>query len=700
MRRAAALLLLALGLLPAASAAAQSGVQLRYIGTDDGLPHARVYSIAQDSLGFIWVATPGGVARYDGVRFRVWRREAGGLPSTLVYSVHVDAEGTVWASTGRGIARFDPVRGRFDVFAMAGRPVRYVASDAGGLWASAPDGIYRVRPDGSARRAFDNGHAYFFSAGGSVWARNCRLAASTPPSCFNADAGVGVRAAWTSGGHAYTVGMDGAVWRDGAAARRIATWDADLFSRHTFAIVTPGRVWLGAEAALTLYEPERGRSFPIGPESGLRGTDVKAFLEDRQGGVWIGTDQGLHRWTPPRPGLRSVTAADGLPDGRVNGLTTVGTDTYVATNGGLFRRSADGRFRPYMSGDDLSESAVWRVTPAAGGGLWLGGKRFGLRRLWPETGRVSTIDEPSRLLGVGGEPKLLAVRYVGEHGGRLWLGTSTGMAVRDSVGRWRRYTAASHGLPADAVNDVYRDRRGRTWISTDGGLARFDPHTEVLRVAGVGTDLEAAVVWHIAETPDDPGALYVATVDGAGLCRYVPETGDATCMTTADGLPSDMVRRVEAGDGALWLGTDRGLARLDVRTRAVTTFTEADGLHGDEIDFMSSHRAPDGTLYIGGAGGYTAFRPADVRPSVLSARRAVLDHRGRRRADRRHRRAGRAGCAEARGGSRSALRRWTTRGRSATATGSGCRRSRPSGRWPTAPRPRRATPPCLRASTG
>ncbi|MEM0964299.1 MAG: ATP-binding protein, partial [Bacteroidota bacterium] len=64
--------------------------------------------------------------------------------------------------------------------------------------------------------------------------------------------------------------------------------------------------------------------------------------------------------------------------------------------------------------------------------------------------------------------------------------------------------------------------------------------------------------------------------------------------------------------GALWLGTDRGLSRFDPVTETVATFTSADGLHGDVIDLMSSAKAADGTLFMGGPDGFTGFDPSSV----------------------------------------------------------------------------------------
>src|SRR5690349_14842349 len=82
----------------------------RHLDNDNGLPSTAVTSFAQDPLGFIWVGTQGGLARWDGYRFRTYRAgaaDAGALPNQFVNTLHVDASGRLWIGTNGGLARYD-----------------------------------------------------------------------------------------------------------------------------------------------------------------------------------------------------------------------------------------------------------------------------------------------------------------------------------------------------------------------------------------------------------------------------------------------------------------------------------------------------------------------------------------------------------------------------------------------------------------
>jgi len=77
----------------------------------DGLSMSTVNSILQDSQGYVWLATEGGLNRYDGYTIRQYRRERGsehGLASDYVWSIAEDARGDIWLATdGGGVARWE-----------------------------------------------------------------------------------------------------------------------------------------------------------------------------------------------------------------------------------------------------------------------------------------------------------------------------------------------------------------------------------------------------------------------------------------------------------------------------------------------------------------------------------------------------------------------------------------------------------------
>ena len=130
-------------------------------------------------------------------------------------------------------------------------------------------------------------------------------------------------------------------------------------------------------------------------------------------------------------------------------------------------------------------------------------------------------------------------------------------------------------------------------------------------------NLCAPIVWSVAESVADPGALWAATV-GGGLARIDRATERVECVTAADGLATNSVYGVVAdADGRLWASTTSGLTRVDPVSRDVVQFSTADGLAGDAFNLMAQLRLADGRLAFGGPHGLTL-----VDPGAVTARQA------------------------------------------------------------------------------
>ena len=91
-------------------------------GQDEGLTNLDVHALMQDRAGFLWVATDGGLFRYDGHQFRGYTT-AQGLPALQVFAIHQTSDGVIWAGTAEGLAWLDG-----DVFKKSGNHLRGVIS--------------------------------------------------------------------------------------------------------------------------------------------------------------------------------------------------------------------------------------------------------------------------------------------------------------------------------------------------------------------------------------------------------------------------------------------------------------------------------------------------------------------------------------------------------------------------------------------
>ncbi|MCZ6616915.1 MAG: diguanylate cyclase, partial [Gammaproteobacteria bacterium] len=198
------------------------------------------------------------------------------------------------------------------------------------------------------------------------------------------------------------------------------------------------------------------------------------------------------------------------------------------------------------------------------------------------------------------------------------------------------------------VLNLYIDRSGGLWIGTDSaGLNRFNPDKRNFTrfqtfeingsYAASGNQSQQTLT---LDTPmdmveDRDGSLWIGTF-GQGLWRWNADERNqdrarVDVFRKSDGLPSSTVTGVlEEGSGALWLSSDRGLTRFDVKGR-IRQFDLKNGLMDREFNQGSRLRSRSGKLMFGGISGVVSFYPGDLPvnerpPQIVVEARSRQEH--------------------------------------------------------------------------
>ncbi len=125
---------------------------------EDGLPSNSIFSVVQDSLGFLWIGTQQGVCRFDGRKFKVFQQnpnDTNSLSFNDAGNLFYDSQGKIWIGTwGEGADLFDPRTETFKHYkpeadnpnSLAGRRIQQIFEDSfGTLWfCSESNGLSRL----------------------------------------------------------------------------------------------------------------------------------------------------------------------------------------------------------------------------------------------------------------------------------------------------------------------------------------------------------------------------------------------------------------------------------------------------------------------------------------------------------------------------------------------------------------------------
>jgi signal transduction histidine kinase/ligand-binding sensor domain-containing protein len=671
----------AIALTARAACALDTHAQLRQYGsqlwqTESGLPQNTVHAVLQTWDGFLWIATEGGLVRFDGSQFATFTRQTvPQLPSDFIYQLMEDRHGTLWISTAGGVASYS--QGSFRGYAQPAQAYATYQDRGGRVWALSPDGVYRFErggfvlasatdlseasrmaesPDGALWLGTEDGllraaagseelkpvqgkvgavAALAIANGNEVWAatrmslQRCGADGCRPVHVPGLPAHALISALVPSAGPASVSAASGSVWigtddglylLSGHAARRYRQQDGLPSDRvEQLYRDREGALWIGTSRGLARMVSGQLESLP--EANPLAGNAVLSMIEDREGNLWLGLEASglgvLRNLT-----FTSLTARDGLSENHVLAVVQDGRGAmWAATNGGGLDAYRGGRFRVLTTRQGLSSNIVMALASSADGTLWAGSPD-GLDAIRNGHVRIYTTAD--------GLPDDLVRSLYLDSQGTLWIGTRRGLA-RFADGRFSTFSTLD-GLGSDFIGTIREDRQDHSlWIATLGGLSHFKNgrFQNFTTHDGLSSDIVTAL------DQDAHGTLWIAT-QGGGLDRY--QAGKFTSISAArSGLPSSIYGILEDDRGYLWLSSRHGVYRVrhsdlsrfaDGKLQALTvaSYGASDGMGISECSsggHPAAWRATDGTLWFATLKGLAVVDPTHMQTNKVPPRLAI-----------------------------------------------------------------------------
>jgi ligand-binding sensor domain-containing protein len=630
-------------------------------GTDQGLPHGRVSDFLETPAGEYWVATNAGLVRFNpkappeprvvyayetGLRappmFTVVIPEEKGSGGEVITALLEDRGGTIWCGTHNGLYRLERAEGRLALRAIdigipgvwevwEGHIIQRLLEDRrGSLWVATPGGMYRRWPDGSSAHYTkrdglpdDYLHDLLEDHEGKLWA-GTRYAGFFQFSADDTRRPPVVERAFSA--------------REGMPRRQ---WVFQLFE------TSDRRFWIATAQGLLQFFPDRdeqGRWFHSYSErNGLSFYDITALNEDLGGNLWLGTASAgamkLERngfvTYDERDGLYCINSIFGDRAGGVcfrgNVLGDERTSVFEGAKLDALGRTPDynyvrlGRFdgQRFTWFNPAAVYLGWmnegNTLQARNGEWWVGGTgalcRFPAADNFDEIKKARPLAVYTKKDGIGE----VVYRLFEDAHGNVWVSTfsSTPLLLWERTSQAFQDLSTATGLPFNdlQLRSFAEDRAGNVWIGMNGQIARYHDGSFTLFTAAAGVPPGPITSIYL----DHAGRLWLASAR-SGLIRVDdPESERPVFVdyTTAQGLSSNSFELspgliVEDLQGHIYIGTGRGLDRLDPATGHFRHFTTADGLAPGS--FRSCFRDRDGGLWFGTTRGLSHFIPAVDQP--------------------------------------------------------------------------------------
>jgi diguanylate cyclase (GGDEF)-like protein len=378
-----------------------------------------------------------------------------------------------------------------------------------------------------------------------------------------------------------------------------------------------GALWVGTSGRGVVRVPQTAttgaaRAAPraFRKKDGLPNDNVTALRVSASGDVWIGTFNGL---VLVRGENVVLNPTGNKPDKAY--IASIYEDRekrlWIATFGdGLYRWSKN-EFRQFDKRDGLNGTTFNRVFEDKTGSIWIGGLE-GLQRLVGD--RMETFTTADGLTNN------FVRELLQDAQGSLWVGTDRGLdRFRDGrITMWGQ----RRGLADEFVRTVLEDRNHNIWIGTADGLFRFTPNPNakapggkpIYKATRYGREqgLANAAILSLEEAGD--GAIWVGTNAG-GLYRLRPAANYAAENIAAKmSMGAGSVRALTAAhDGSLWIGTSAGLFRWRANAPPAR-FTTNEGLPSEQI--LSLHEDGRKVLWVGTRHGIARLEGGAVLPAV------------------------------------------------------------------------------------
>jgi signal transduction histidine kinase/ligand-binding sensor domain-containing protein/DNA-binding response OmpR family regulator len=620
------------------------------LSTRDGLPSNVINSITQDKYDFLWVGTSNGLARYDGHRFKTFKRDEtnNSIPANEISALLVDND-FLWVGTWRGLCKINTRSFEITRIDVKGNSViRTLYKDKSNtVWVGTANGLLKFNADGKDFIRFT--------------AENSNLSHNM------------IRAIHQDARGNLWVGTYDQLNKLKPGAEAFENFDLKenynpALKNNLICDIKPVKksdslIWVGTETGLCLLNIYSNRSIRFSRLNTTFSNEViKNIYSGPEGELWLGTDFGLNLFDPETKKSDAYFHNPQIKYSIANNVIwqifeDSGGVIWLVTSNGLSKANKYNHLFEYHEiahrmGNQMVGNQVRSILFSRKGLLWIATIHGVLS--------IDLKNNTQKIYDIESRPSdRLLLNNVGtleeDHLGRIWIGTAGGINVwDDNTQIMHSITAnAENGLTSNYIARFIKGADGSFWISAwEGGLfkivsgiddlssLKFEyvgdfgsqkntyamnalwsvSNNELYRIDLNSYSTKKIEAFNIVAKGKDlynlyyspKGSLWAGTLNG--LLEYKANIDSAIFHPVITGSDIELNNITSDDYGNLWAAADRFILKFSPSTRRTEIFPLDKELPLKTFNTDCSAKSPDGELLFGGDNGYIKFSP-QIKPN-------------------------------------------------------------------------------------
>ncbi|MCB0279282.1 MAG: hypothetical protein KDD94_07260, partial [Calditrichaeota bacterium] len=616
---------------------------------NNGLPLNVTKCIIQDRYGFIWIANLSSLTRYDGIHFKVYdhSNDVNSLIAGNVKALAEDNQGRIWIGTTAGICYFDYETNQFySLHEGQIQGVKKFVINGNRLWiGAAANGIYsldletlkliEIEPHLNEQLKKSNVHNI------SVIENSVYIPTSN--GLYKYDPTDKTYSNYLIDGHEDNQHVLDAIRykTDEILAAtffglkilkghklvqfRNANGDRILENLELLRLFSDSKniIWIGSKwEGLYRLDPE---SFElqqfkndVNDQLSLVDNAVVNFFEDRSGNLWIGTENGISKFSRLKYNFNLYQHErfneNSLAENAVYAMLEDDGNIWVA----YLRKGVD-VFNPqmrlikrYESSEKLPIRWIIEMLKDVNGNIWLASKNDGLFYYDKRRQKFHNYTFQSTN-GELGSNLINSIQTSSD--GSIWLGTADGLflidslAIRSGEHRFKEV----NDLKNTVINRLYIDHDDQLWIGSSDAVIHYNFRSNQLKNYLFSISDITAIY------EDSFHQLWIGSAKD-GIVKYNHQNNSSTYISKKDGLSSNRISSIfEDQYERIWICSKDNITNYNRQTNNYTILSETDGLQGAYFHENSFLLHSSGRVILGGANGinivYPKSRQNDIKPN-------------------------------------------------------------------------------------